>query len=55
MKINAMGIDISQNNCINKTSALFKNIKVDEDKKESKNLKLNNKIVKMSYLIILKR
>ncbi|WP_346962359.1 hypothetical protein [Clostridium sp.] len=43
MKINAMGIDISQNNCINKTSALFKNIKVDEDKKESKNLKLNNK------------
>jgi len=42
MKINAMGINISQNNSINKTSALFKNIKVDEDKKESKNLKLNN-------------
>ncbi|WP_346931073.1 viral A-type inclusion protein [Clostridium sp.] len=43
MKINAMGINISQNNSINKTSVLFKNIKVDEDKKESKNLKLNNK------------
>ncbi|WP_346940761.1 viral A-type inclusion protein [uncultured Clostridium sp.] len=42
MKINAMGINISQNNSINKASALFKNIKVDEDKKESKNLKLNN-------------
>jgi len=43
MKINAMGINISQNNNINKTSALFKNIKVDEENKEGKSLKFNNK------------
>jgi len=43
MKVNAMGINISQNNNINKTSALFNNIKVDEENKESKSLKFNNK------------
>ena len=40
MKINAMGINLAQNNGMNKTSSLFKTVKGDDEKKENNNLKL---------------
>ncbi len=40
MKINAMGINLAQNNGVNKTSSLFKTAKGDDEKKENSNLKL---------------
>lgn len=43
MKINAMGINLMQNSEITKTSPLFKNGKVDNEKKENSSLKLSNK------------
>lgn len=40
MKINAMGINLAQNNGMNKTSSLFKTVKGDDEKKENNSLKL---------------